>query len=60
VLSDEGAYSGLPAIYDYMYGRWRAGSDAEAADHPGFEVYRNDPTDTAPADLLTEVCVPLR
>ena len=24
------------------------------------EIYRNSPLDTAPADLLTDLCVPLR
>lgn len=60
VLTYKGPYSGLPGIYDYIYGTWLAASDAEPADHPSFEVYLNDPTDTAPEDLLTEVCVPLR
>ncbi|MEO0937704.1 MAG: AraC family transcriptional regulator [Pseudomonadota bacterium] len=60
VLTYKGPYSGLPGIYDYLYGTWLATSDVEPADHPSFEVYLNDPTDTAPEDLLTEVCVPLR
>ena len=60
VLTYKGPYSGLPGVYDYLYGTWLAGSDEEPGDHPSYEVYLNDPTNTAPDDLLTEVCIPLR
>ena len=60
VLTYKGPYAGLPAVYDYLYGTWLAGSDEAPGDHPSYEVYLNDPTNTAPEDLLTEVCVPLR
>jgi hypothetical protein len=38
----------------------RPGSGEEDADSPAFEVYLNSPMDTAPEDLLTEICLPLK
>lgn len=60
VLLYKGPYAGLPAAWDALYGQWLAQSGEEPDDAPAFEIYLNDPSDTAPADLLTEVCVPLR
>lgn len=60
VLLYKGPYAGLPAAWSALYGQWLAQSGEEPADSPPFEVYLNDPSDTAPADLLTEICVPLR
>jgi AraC family transcriptional regulator len=34
-------------------------SEHEAADAPVFEEYLNNPKDTAPSELLTEICLPL-
>ena len=55
-----GPYAGLHAGYEYLYGVWLPGSGREPADHPCFEVYRNMPADTAPQDLITDICLPLR
>ena len=60
VLLLEGPYTGLPSAYDYLYGAWLASSSREPADRPSFEVYLNSPMDAAPADLRTEVCLPLK
>jgi len=60
VLRFKGPYSGLKAAYDYLYGVWLPGSGEEAADSPPFEDYINNPMDTAPADLLTDICVPIK
>ena len=38
---------------------WLVQSGREAADAPVFEEYLNSPKDTAPADLVTEICLPL-
>jgi AraC family transcriptional regulator len=35
-------------------------SGREAADAPVFEEYLNNPRDTAPADLLSEINLPIR
>lgn len=60
VLTYKGPYSALPGIYDYLYSSWLPNSEAEPSQHPSYEVYLNDPTDTAPEDLLTELCIPLQ
>ncbi|SDW59031.1 AraC family transcriptional regulator [Litoreibacter albidus] len=60
VMTFKGPYSGLKAGYDYLYGVWLPESGQEPRDAPAMEVYLNDPTDTAPEDLLTEVCLPLK
>ncbi|TNF18506.1 MAG: AraC family transcriptional regulator [Rhodobacteraceae bacterium] len=60
VLRLKGPYSGLRAAYDYLYGDWLAQSGRDPADRPSYEVYLNSPMDTAPEDLLTEVCLPLK
>ena len=60
VLTFKGPYAGLPAAYDQLFALWLPGSGEEAADSPMFEVYLNSPMDTAPEDLLTEICLPLK
>jgi AraC family transcriptional regulator len=60
VFSHRGPYAELPAAYDWLYGVWLPKSGREPADAPSFEVYLNSPMDTRPADLLTEICVPLQ
>ncbi|WP_430450351.1 AraC family transcriptional regulator [Rhodophyticola sp.] len=59
VMHYKGPYSGLAAAYKHMYGVWLPRSGEELGDHPPIEVYLNNPQDTAPEDLLTDVCVPL-
>ncbi len=60
VLRLKGPYSGLKAAYDHLYGVWLPASGAHTANSPSFEVYVNSPMDTAPGDLLTDICVPLQ
>ena len=59
VLTYTGPYSGLPAAYDQLFRNWLPGSGRLPADCPVFEVYLNTPMDTAPEDLITEICLPL-
>lgn len=59
VMHYKGPYSGLEAAYKHLYGVWLPQSGEETGDHPPIEVYLNAPQDTAPDDLLTDVCVPL-
>jgi AraC family transcriptional regulator len=59
VLTLKGPYTGLKAAYEYLYGPWLAQSGAAPGDGVSFEMYLNSPQDTAPSDLLTEVCAPL-
>lgn len=60
VLRLVGPYSGLPAAYGYLYHSWLPVSGEAAAGAPPYEVYLNTPMDTAPGDLLTEICLPLQ
>lgn len=60
VMTVKGPYSDLPAAYEQLFGQWLAQSGEEAADAAAFEVYLNSPMETAPDDLLTEICLPLR
>lgn len=60
VLTFTGPYAGLPAAYDQLMGVWLPESGEVPADSPVFEVYLNNPMDTAPEALVTEVCLPLK
>jgi AraC family transcriptional regulator len=54
-----GSYAGLSAAYGELFG-WLAASGEQRGDAPIVEVYLNDPHTTAPVDLVTEICLPLR
>lgn len=60
VLHYRGPYSDMQAVYQWLYGTWLPTSGEEAADAPAFEDYLNNPRDTAPAELLTDIYLPLR
>lgn len=60
VLTYRGPYAGLQGAYDQLFGIWLPGSGETPADSPVLEIYLNTPMDTAPADLVTEICLPLR
>lgn len=60
VLRHVGAYSDLAAAYQWLYQNWLMQSGEQLADAPLFELYLNTPMDTAPADLITEIHIPLR
>lgn len=60
VLIFTGPYAGLQTAYDHLFGTWLPQSGEARADGPVFEIYLNTPMDTAPADLVTEICLPLR
>ncbi|CAN7146317.1 GyrI-like domain-containing protein [Trinickia sp. LjRoot230] len=59
VLRHQGPYADMPAAYQWLYGTWLVQSGRKVADAPAFEAYLNNPRDTAPADLITEICLPL-
>lgn len=60
VLTYKGPYSGLEAAYHSLFGNWLPKSGEEPADQVCYEIYLNNPRDTAPEDLLTEICLPLK
>lgn len=59
VLLHKGSYAGLPHSWDDLYRNWLPASGETTGDAPPFEIYLNDPRNTAPEDLRTEICVPL-
>jgi AraC family transcriptional regulator len=59
VLRFKGPYSELEGAYRWLFGTWLPASGEEAADRPCHEEYLNDPKTTKPADLLTDICLPL-
>ena len=60
VLLFKGPYTGLPAGYAQLYREWLPQSGEEPADQPAYEHYLNNPRETAPEELLTEICLPLK
>jgi AraC family transcriptional regulator len=59
VLRYRGPYPNMRDAYQWLYGTWLIASGHALADQPVFEEYLNSPRDTAPADLLTDVFLPL-
>lgn len=60
VLRHKGPYADMRAAYQWLYGTWLLQSGKEIADAPILEAYLNNPRDTPPTELLTEICLPLR
>lgn len=59
VLRHRGPYATMRAAYQWLYGHWLVRNGHAVGDAPVFEEYLNNPRDTAPADLLTDICLPL-
>lgn len=59
VLTYTGPYSGIAAAYGTLFGDWLPKSGEEPADAPSYEISLNNPRDTAPENLVTEICLPL-
>jgi AraC family transcriptional regulator len=60
VVRHHGPYDRLGDSYEYVYGTWVPASGRALADAPPFEVYLNNPSNTAPEDLLTDLHIPLK
>ncbi len=60
VLTLRGPYTGLQAAWTHLYGVVLPAEAGEVpANTPPYELYLNDPSDTAPQDLVTEIRVAL-
>ncbi|MES2725140.1 MAG: AraC family transcriptional regulator [Pseudomonadota bacterium] len=59
VLLYKGPYAQIGQGYEELFA-WLPTSGEEPANAPCVEVNLNDPRKTAPADLLTELCLPLK
>lgn len=55
-----GPYEELEAAWGQFMQMIEGQLGREISDNPAFEVYVNDPSDTAPADLITEFYMPLK
>lgn len=56
----KGPYSLLHPAYRSFFREWLPQSGREPDDTAGFEAYYNDPSTTAPEELLTEIFIPLK
>jgi AraC family transcriptional regulator len=54
-----GPYEQFQTTYDAIYGDWLPQSGEQLRDESCFEVYLTDPDNTPPADLRTEIWIPL-
>lgn len=59
VLLYKGPYALIGKGYEQLFA-WLPSSGEEPAHRPMMEINLNDPRQTAPEDLLTELCLPLR
>lgn len=60
VLRHKGPYATMQSAYQWLFGAWLSQSGEEVADQPVFEEYLNNPRDTAPSDLLTDIYLPVK
>lgn len=60
VLTHKGPYAGLKAAWNTLCANWLPGSGETVSGLAPYEVYLNAPHVTAFANLLTEICQPLR
>ena len=60
VPTHQGPYDGIAEAYRRLFESWLPQSGEEPDGRPCMEIFRNTPRDTAPAGLLTDLCVPLR
>ena len=60
VLRHKGPYATMRSAYQWFFGAWLTQSGEEVADAPVFEEYLNNPREIAPAELLTDIYLPLK
>lgn len=60
ILRHTGPYPELRWAYEWLYGEWLPNSGRVPADAPCMEIYVNNPREIAPADLITDICLPLK
>lgn len=53
----KGSYADLQAVYDTIYAKLIPEMGCTLRDEPSYERYLNDPRDTAPEELLTEISI---
>jgi AraC family transcriptional regulator len=60
VLTHQGPYASMRAAYQWLYGHWLPRSGHAPSTGPVLEMYLNDPRETRPAELVSQICLPLR
>jgi AraC family transcriptional regulator len=60
VLRHRGPYADMRLAYMWLYGQWLPNAGVEPADAPVFEIYLNQPQDTAPTELLVDIYLPIQ
>jgi len=59
ILRHRGPYADMKAAYDRLYGKWRPRSCRDPRRRAGLEEYLDNPRDTAPTELLSDIYLPL-
>lgn len=59
VFSYKGSYEYLQAVYDTIYAKLIPEMECTLRDEASAERYMNDPANTAPEELLTEIYIPV-
>ena len=59
MLRHKGPYAEMHKAYQWLYGQWLPKSGRQLRDAVMFEEYLNNPRDVAPAELLTDIHMPL-
>lgn len=59
VLHYKGPYEGIKIAYDFLFGKWLSETDHIPADAPCYELYLNNPENTHPKELLTDIYLPI-
>lgn len=60
VFLHKGPYADLGKSYNDIFRNWLPQSGKDVGDSAPIEIYLNDPEKTAPAELRTEICIPLK
>ena len=55
-----GPYAGLPHAWQSVRAAFSVPGGLTRGDGPSYELYRNTPATTAPEQLVTEICVPVK
>ena len=58
-LEYKGPYADMKDAYRWLYAVWLPNSGYTVSERPAFEAYLNSPVDTKPADLRTDIFLPV-
>ena len=54
-----GPYTGLGEVWNHLKSEWAPQNKEKPGTGPSYEIYRNTPMNAKPADLITDVYLPL-